>query len=67
MWLMHTFSQVEARLRERKWGDGDEESLWSASKYAADLTLDALGEMFGSAKHIMAWLAGETCLLHGIL
>jgi hypothetical protein len=27
------------------------------SKYLADLTLDAIGEMFGSARAIMAWLA----------
>jgi hypothetical protein len=52
--------QVEARLRERGWAAGDphrRELLFRASRYVASLTLDALAEMFGNARRIMAWLA----------
>jgi DNA-directed RNA polymerase len=34
-------------------------SLPQASKYLADLTMDAIGEMFSTARAIMGWLA--TC------
>jgi len=52
--------QVEARLRERGWAAGDphrRELVFRASRYVAGLTLDALAEMFGNARRIMAWLA----------
>lgn len=41
---------------EYSWMD-DKDVVWQVSKYLADLTLDAIGEMFGSARAIMAWLA----------
>ncbi len=56
--------QISARLSERGWANSglsgpDKDLLFGASKYLADQTLEALGEMFGSAKQIMDWLAGE--------
>lgn len=50
-------AQIENRLRERGALDGDKEALFRASRYLADHTLGAIGEMFSGARGIMAWLA----------
>ncbi|KAI8466914.1 MAG: hypothetical protein J3K34DRAFT_460646 [Monoraphidium minutum] len=50
-------AQIEARLRERGALDGDKEALFKASRYLAEHTMGAIGEMFSGAKGIMAWLA----------
>ncbi|XP_072962324.1 DNA-directed RNA polymerase 3, chloroplastic-like [Typha angustifolia] len=48
--------QIKRRLAE-KGLITDERLLFSASCYAAKVTLDALGEMFQAARSIMKWLA----------
>eukprot|EP00879_Flechtneria_rotunda_P019637 GHRR01020633.1.p1 GENE.GHRR01020633.1~~GHRR01020633.1.p1 ORF type:complete len:333 (+),score=114.88 GHRR01020633.1:210-1208(+) len=41
---------------EYSWMD-DKNVVWQVSKYLADQTMDAIGEMFSSARAIMGWLA----------
>jgi len=48
--------QVAARLRERGWAP-DADATFRASAYAAGVTLRGIGDLFGSARAIMAWLA----------
>ncbi|WCJ25474.1 DNA-directed RNA polymerase 1 mitochondrial [Euphorbia peplus] len=47
--------QINRRLKERGL-DAEESELFSASCYAAKVTLTALGEMFEAARSIMNWL-----------
>uniref|UniRef100_J3MVS3 DNA-directed RNA polymerase n=2 Tax=Oryza brachyantha TaxID=4533 RepID=J3MVS3_ORYBR len=47
--------QIKRRLKERDM-IGDDSELFSASCYAAKVTLTALGEMFQAARSIMNWL-----------
>ena len=48
-------AQVESALKDRK-TLADEDDLWKASGYITGYVFDSLGEMFNSAKEIMAWL-----------
>ncbi|CAI5489665.1 unnamed protein product [Closterium sp. Naga37s-1] len=48
-------TQIMNRIKERSLTD-DDHQLYSASAYAAKVTLAAMDQMFDSARQIMAWL-----------
>ncbi|GJP51161.1 hypothetical protein CLOM_g10326 [Closterium sp. NIES-68] len=48
-------TQIMNRIKERSLTD-DDRQLYSASAYAAKVTLAAMDQMFDSARQIMAWL-----------
>eukprot|EP00958_Prasinococcus_capsulatus_P004595 scaffold422_cov399-Prasinococcus_capsulatus_cf.AAC.12 len=48
--------QIQARLRERGWSEGDRDLQYNASAYVARRCLESMNTMFSDAKDVMRWL-----------